>query len=282
MSKPDVQLLFDGTYGDVAARFASEMRRERVLGVLDEDWKYLSRECVACSPETRDACPQGCRDGTLDEHDASDAQLETWDDLCNGSALVVEHASDDAAACDAVLSVARDADLQGDADKRDAVLEAHADLLTVYSLDMRDGDCFLIPRGMEWSDENDQWSWPRPDDDALLAFLRRVATITLSIEPESFEPSEHFDNARDVAWVREQVESGNEWGWCAVTLTAAWRDVSADDHLGACSYESRAAFEAPGGYHDDMVSTALGLLVDKIGSRPDLWGHVETDVARRT
>ena len=29
----------------------------------------------------------------------------------------------------------------------------------------QDGDCWLIPKGMDWDDENDGWHWPEEEED---------------------------------------------------------------------------------------------------------------------
>jgi hypothetical protein len=67
-------------------------------------------------------------------------------------------------------------------------------------------------------------------------------------------------DAANVAYVREQLEAGNDWAWCDVTVTLHYRGMQASDSLCQCSYKSRADFEAPGGYYDDMVHTCLSEL----------------------
>lgn len=29
----------------------------------------------------------------------------------------------------------------------------------------QDGDCWLVPKGMEWDDRNDFWAWPQDEDE---------------------------------------------------------------------------------------------------------------------
>lgn len=67
-------------------------------------------------------------------------------------------------------------------------------------------------------------------------------------------------DAQTNTWIRSQLESGNEWAWCSVTVRVTLGDAFAEDHLGGCSYESKAAFTAPGGYYDDMVHQACNEL----------------------
>lgn len=87
-------------------------------------------------------------------------------------------------------------------------------------------------------------------------------TFSLRIEPEC-EPIEGNCSAIDEetdreqeAWVRDQLNAGNEWAWCTVFVTARWGDFEGRDSLGCCSYESRDDFER-GGYFEDMKAVAL-------------------------
>ena len=41
------------------------------------------------------------------------------------------------------------------------VTEDNGDRYTVY----QDGDCWLVPVGMEWSEDGDMFQWPREDED---------------------------------------------------------------------------------------------------------------------
>ena len=44
----------------------------------------------------------------------------------------------------------------------------------------QDGDCWLVPDGMEWSDETETFQWPDDDDPELIARLKAL--------PEHSEP----------------------------------------------------------------------------------------------
>ena len=62
--------------------------------------------------------------------------------------------------------------------------------------------------------------------------------------------------------VIRQLNSGNEWAWCSITVTATWeslsgKEYSASDHLGCCSYKSKQDFIEAGDYYPDMVNNAL-------------------------
>lgn len=63
-----------------------------------------------------------------------------------------------------------------------------------------------------------------------------------------------------VAGIRSQLDAGNEWAWCFVTVEARHPllgGIVGRDSLGCCSYRSEADFREPGGYFDDMKSEAL-------------------------
>ena len=69
--------------------------------------------------------------------------------------------------------------------------------------------------------------------------------------------------------VIEDLESGNDWAWCCVTVWAYWKDFSGRDNLGGCSYASKKDFMKPGGYYDDMKKQAYDDLIREIQSRAD-------------
>lgn len=69
------------------------------------------------------------------------------------------------------------------------------------------------------------------------------------------------DDATDQAccdWIRSELDSGNQWAWCDVTVTAHWDEFEGtSDWLGGCSYTGEEQFREPGGYFDDMKREAL-------------------------
>jgi hypothetical protein len=99
--------------------------------------------------------------------------------------------------------------------------------------------------------------------------LAKLATVELTIEPETLpyegnasaigEPEDTETNA----WIRDQLDAGNGWAWCCVTVTAEYDGLIGRASLGACSYESRKAFEE----HNlaDMTTEAFD----------DLWRQLE-------
>lgn len=93
--------------------------------------------------------------------------------------------------------------------------------------------------------------------------LAKLATVELSIQPETVQVEGHFDDPEDVKWVIDQLERGNEWAWCDATVTAEYDGCTGRDTLGACSYKSETDFRK--NCMPDMVSQALD----------DLWHQLE-------
>lgn len=93
--------------------------------------------------------------------------------------------------------------------------------------------------------------------------LAKLATVELSIQPETIGVAEHFDDPADVQWVIDQLGRGNDWAWCDATVTAKYDGCTGRDTLGACSYKSEADFRK--NCMPDMVSAALD----------DLWRQLE-------
>jgi hypothetical protein len=101
-------------------------------------------------------------------------------------------------------------------------------------------------------------------------------TIKHTLEPEYDDFTNHFDDEACVQWIRDQLASGNEWAWCTIKISVSYGGLTANDYLGACSYESEKDFVLGGGYYDDMVTTALKELatdLEKIGNDHAIWEH---------
>jgi hypothetical protein len=94
-------------------------------------------------------------------------------------------------------------------------------------------------------------------------------TIEYSVEclPE-FMPIEGNASAIDpetdaqiAAHIKNELEAGNDWAWCAVRVKAAAFDDAGEqiaygeDYLGGCSYSSETAFTACP-YYEDMKTIA--------------------------
>ena len=97
---------------------------------------------------------------------------------------------------------------------------------------------------------------------------------TLSISPEDMPVrgnasawDDEAENESYAAEIIEQLERGNDWAWCIVTVTARHPDIaglSGVDHLGGCSYRNEAELTQPGGYYDGMRAEALDDLLKQI------------------
>lgn len=112
---------------------------------------------------------------------------------------------------------------------------------------------------------------PKPTKrERLIEALKKHATITLACEPEDLiiegnaSAIGEKEDAETNQWIHDQLDAGNEWAWCTAVVTVNYKGFSVFDALGACSYESEAAFRVPGGYYDDMVIAACTELADKL------------------
>lgn len=85
---------------------------------------------------------------------------------------------------------------------------------------------------------------------------------------EDSTPDGSFDFAEDIAWVKDQLESGNEWAWCTVEVTCTYDDCDlvGNEWLGGCSYKSKRDFmrEETGDYYPGMKQEAYNDLINKI------------------
>jgi hypothetical protein len=119
------------------------------------------------------------------------------------------------------------------------------------------------------------------EDESPRDFIKRVGKNRLpTIEQVSFkiymEPADTFGlegsfcDAKDVEWVKKELEDGNDWAWCRIKLVASWwnrktyKTYEGTDYLSGCSYRSEEDFKQPGGYYDYMKAVAYGELIDNI------------------
>lgn len=84
--------------------------------------------------------------------------------------------------------------------------------------------------------------------------LRELVTYRVRIEPESYcdfvgncSAIDEETDSETEAWIRREIESGNDAAWCMVTVEAMALGVIGFDHLGGCSYESEQMI------HDQLV-----------------------------
>jgi len=97
-------------------------------------------------------------------------------------------------------------------------------------------------------------------------------TFSLTAEPEDLEIEGNASavdpetDAETYAWIRRELQSGNDWAWCCVTITATWEGIEGQDTLGGCSYQSENDFTNDGGegYYSDMRKAALADLNENV------------------
>jgi hypothetical protein len=63
--------------------------------------------------------------------------------------------------------------------------------------------------------------------------------------------------------VKQQLEDGNEWAWCIVTVSLEFPSlgITLSDSIEGCSYESEEQFKQ-GGQYDKMVVSLKQKIVD--------------------
>jgi len=74
-----------------------------------------------------------------------------------------------------------------------------------------------------------------------------------------------FDKQVEDKILRE-LERGNVGAWAAVEVRAVYKDFTASDYLGGCSYKSEADFKKGDGYYAAMKKEAYKALIDKLKS----------------
>jgi hypothetical protein len=80
----------------------------------------------------------------------------------------------------------------------------------------------------------------------------------------SFFTGDNEADRKMVKSIQQNVRDGNLWAWCAVTVTAECNGFTGESTcLGACSYESKADFEASD-YYKDLCEEALNELQVKL------------------
>src|SRR5687768_1674990 len=92
---------------------------------------------------------------------------------------------------------------------------------------------------------------------------RSGVAYTLEIEPEDIPIRGNAMASGDPAvdrkaedWIRRQLNTGNQWAWCQVKVTASKGEHQGCDYLGACSYKDTKGF-LKGCYWRDMKHEAL-------------------------
>lgn len=273
-TKMSVELVFDGANGNVADRVVEDLDWSRVFKLQPDACVLGECSCSICTDVTHamfaasdDACPH-C-DELRDEH-RDECRSEFLDELAFTSGAFVAIAPTaqgrmSGRDADHAMSVARDAEAEGKSDDEIvACLESEG--WQVYKFDLHEGDLFLVPHHWECDDAG---AWHPPVDEIV---DRMIASgdVEIEIEPEVFDPADHFDNPEDVAFAR----SGDVWHWCHVEVKVSTgvfgREQSASDYLGGCSCADEAAFRACD-YFRDMVHTCVEDLLKRGGFRGMDW-----------
>lgn len=113
------------------------------------------------------------------------------------------------------------------------------------------------------------------------AELRRRASIALTHEDadtsykDAYDHGKTEDDRKSIAWIKEQLDDGNPWAWCDVTITASLHGLHGQSSLSQCSYESRHAFKSCP-YYDELVGEALedlAMAFEKLVDDHALWEH---------
>lgn len=107
------------------------------------------------------------------------------------------------------------------------------------------------------------------------AALAKRVRITMRQEPEDRSYTDDFDDPETCAWIKAQLEQGNDWAWCQVDIKVELHDLEGIAGIGGCSYENKEAFKS-GGYYESLVSEAVDELARKleaIANEHDIWEH---------
>jgi len=93
--------------------------------------------------------------------------------------------------------------------------------------------------------------------DRLLAdrFDREI-DYDLDLEPEWESPEDCHCDPEAAQYVREQMESGNEFAWFCAKITVRYMGEESEQYLGGCSYRDFDDFKY-GGYFTDMIQEGL-------------------------
>jgi hypothetical protein len=102
-------------------------------------------------------------------------------------------------------------------------------------------------------------------DESKIEFRLEIFPEEIAIEGNASAIDAETD-AETEQWIRDQLESGNDWAWCTVKVTATYPGLpfKGVDYLGGCSYTSEESFKTPGGYWQDMKDTATADLLRQI------------------
>lgn len=92
-----------------------------------------------------------------------------------------------------------------------------------------------------------------------------------AIDPET--------DAKNEAYIIDQLNSGNEWAWCMVKVYAEIDGFKGPaNYLGQCSYKSRKDFMEDA-YYDDMKNQAIEDLKNEIERKHEEFAELVRDLS---
>lgn len=113
----------------------------------------------------------------------------------------------------------------------------------------------------------------------LRVLTRDDVTFTVECLNEDVEIDGEFDSGdleadkKTLAWMREQLDAGNQWAWCCIKVICTWETLHAAEYLGCASYASESDFRNDA-YFADMCDEALDRLNAQIGETAALLGKL--------
>lgn len=106
--------------------------------------------------------------------------------------------------------------------------------------------------------------------DRLIDAILKIGTFHYSAEPEwvpvrgnAIATGSQADDKRYEDQIIQELEAGNVWAWCQVTVSLYFDEIELQTTLGACSYESAQDFVRCGEY-DTLKRDLAGELADSI------------------
>ena len=114
----------------------------------------------------------------------------------------------------------------------------------------------------------------------MITLNEKLVTFKIETEEDPSSIDDAFADAEVRAGVHEEVNKGNEFAWFCASVTASIKlgdtVLTADDHMGACSYESEKDW-LESDELSDLKNNALIYLQDKVNNLLDGLKDMERD-----
>jgi hypothetical protein len=65
-------------------------------------------------------------------------------------------------------------------------------------------------------------------------------------------------------YIYDELNNGNEWAWCCITISAHYKGQIGSASLGGCSYKNKTDFKENSGYYEDMKQSAFDDLISSL------------------